>query len=1297
MSNDILTIKGSELRHASSEEIELQGIGFGESDDGLGLDNFRFYLYTRETVDRLNKETNDRINYMYAVDMVNTFGDQSVHGQKNFEHLQGLNENLIWNMLGELVVHSDGQRDTFGRNNAIARIRSEFVPRWVKPDGSVETFLTDVDGGNILDRIDEVDSDSRERDEQLQRNIDDVERGSVIRDNLLQTNIDNEELARKDEDTRLHERINHMYDEDMVNTYEDQSINGVKRFERVEAQTDDVIGNKDGDTVIVSDALRDTFGRNNAITRLRSSEIPRWVKPDGSAETFLTESHGSDIGDALDQLEQQINTVDSESRQRDQVLQDNIDTEESARIAADQQLQSNIDDEESARIAADEQLQSNIDAEELARINADEALQEEIDENAAEITRLDNSKEDNIPYGDPGQVAVVNDTGTGFDFIPAPSFDILKIRGAISEYTEGTDPNIFAVVSGDSLNSHLYKDTSPNSPDGDATGFAYIATEEFDAEISDGAGEITITAGDFLIWSEVVGEWTHVPVQTGARVDAINNLTGYVELVGSEGITISVNTENGRITIGIDATIARQADLLALAQRVAVNEEDIYDLLEDMVYVTNKLVELEGSIGDNATAIAEVTQRVGVNESNIETLFEDFDTHINDDQNPHGTTYDQVGAAAAVHEHTASQISDFNTAADARVRISYVGTGSEHDPDTDLAPQFISNHANSPDSTVYWHITQRFYTSASSDSNRTQLAIEYNTTENAPPRVAVRTHFSDVWTDWRFLGEGEGSVEWDDVLNKPSTFPPSAHTHAMGEITDLDPTTLMRTIGDQTVGGTKTFSVNPISTAEQSAAGNALTRRDYVDGNFGGLAASNTWTAATTKYQVIDDAATTNGGIRINTRSDRQLAYLYVNQTDGTANAQEFEVVLKAYDQAGTGDRAQIKLGGGVSGYDLELSATGGLGYVQSDSLVNITRPSSVMIQMNDNGSDASPTSNYMQWVNANASRRGFFGYGGASETLTIRNDNISGEGAIDLNNSAMDTGRVAVQSLCGNGWHNITSTVGQPLSLERTTGHANINIRYSGLLDGTWQNLYAGSTFGQFAVGSSADLSTAANQYALFGLGQSWIRGQLNFNQDRPTASNQADIFHNGATAAAHILRSMRENNSATWVWETIQSGQIRYSTGTNGAGATNLTLHASQGNVISNIQGSSWGHALQGAMQVNAASVSSAYSGVRWSNGARIQALGGEGGTMRLYPNSGSSSYLMIDQSAGLQMSNGDVIAFSASSSLDEEEQAPVEKFVGVEVGGVDSWTALNKMAEVIEALQEEINDLKAQIKTQ
>ena len=36
--------------------------------------------------------------------------------------------------------------------------------------------------------------------------------------------------------------------------------------------------------------------------------------------------------------------------------------------------------------------------------------------------------------------------------------------------------------------------------------------------------------------------------------------------------------------------------------------------------------------------------------------------------------------------------------------------------------------------------------------------------------------------------------------------------------------------GDQTIGGIKTFSSNPISSAAQGAGGSHLTRKDYVDG-----------------------------------------------------------------------------------------------------------------------------------------------------------------------------------------------------------------------------------------------------------------------------------------------------------------------------------------------------------------------------------------------------------------------------------------------------------------------------------
>jgi hypothetical protein len=51
--------------------------------------------------------------------------------------------------------------------------------------------------------------------------------------------------------------------------------------------------------------------------------------------------------------------------------------------------------------------------------------------------------------------------------------------------------------------------------------------------------------------------------------------------------------------------------------------------------------------------------------------------------------------------------------------------------------------------------------------------------------------FGDGATAWTSLSYGVASasgsttVEWTDVLNKPSTFTPSAHTHAISDVTNL--------------------------------------------------------------------------------------------------------------------------------------------------------------------------------------------------------------------------------------------------------------------------------------------------------------------------------------------------------------------------------------------------------------------------------------------------------------------------------------------------------------------------------
>lgn len=62
-----------------------------------------------------------------------------------------------------------------------------------------------------------------------------------------------------------------------------------------------------------------------------------------------------------------------------------------------------------------------------------------------------------------------------------------------------------------------------------------------------------------------------------------------------------------------------------------------------------------------------------------------------------------------------------------------------------------------------------------------------------------RSKFGDGATAWTALNysvgdsSGVGSIEWTSVTDKPTEFPPEAHTHLMEDITDLEfpPTTIM--------------------------------------------------------------------------------------------------------------------------------------------------------------------------------------------------------------------------------------------------------------------------------------------------------------------------------------------------------------------------------------------------------------------------------------------------------------------------------------------------------------------------
>ena len=55
-------------------------------------------------------------------------------------------------------------------------------------------------------------------------------------------------------------------------------------------------------------------------------------------------------------------------------------------------------------------------------------------------------------------------------------------------------------------------------------------------------------------------------------------------------------------------------------------------------------------------------------------------------------------------------------------------------------------------------------------------------------KAYIRAFEGSVWSSWRELGEssgGGGPIDWDDILNKPSQFPPSPHTHSIDDISGL--------------------------------------------------------------------------------------------------------------------------------------------------------------------------------------------------------------------------------------------------------------------------------------------------------------------------------------------------------------------------------------------------------------------------------------------------------------------------------------------------------------------------------
>jgi len=88
--------------------------------------------------------------------------------------------------------------------------------------------------------------------------------------------------------------------------------------------------------------------------------------------------------------------------------------------------------------------------------------------------------------------------------------------------------------------------------------------------------------------------------------------------------------------------------------------------------------------------------------------------------------------------------------------VNAIAIGSNSDPNTTLESYILSNHANSPSSSYYWHIQTLFYSTKAVNSNRVQIATSYNSDNN----MYIRRYFNNAWSDWtRLMKDGDSMIK----------------------------------------------------------------------------------------------------------------------------------------------------------------------------------------------------------------------------------------------------------------------------------------------------------------------------------------------------------------------------------------------------------------------------------------------------------------------------------------------------------------------------------------------------------
>ena len=268
---------------------------------------------------------------------------------------------------------------------------------------------------------------------------------------------------------------------------------------------------------------------------------------DPNAHQALFEAVYNKIEEESDGLHNEIVTETNRAKQAEQQLQDNIDNESAARQQADTTLQNNINAEKTAREQADTALRNSLDKEIGDRIDGEDAINAKINAHIQNKNNPHNVTVDQIGnvvksikganqailYGDVTLKGSrgVNTVGTGQN---------INIEGPM--YSVPADNSVDVLYNGITALSSNIAYTSEKSGLPSKTGWLYLVSyqvgQSFKKVIYNLDGTIYYTHG---------GETdTWIMIENNSGVESINDLTGIVTLVASNGNNVakSGNTLN---------------------------------------------------------------------------------------------------------------------------------------------------------------------------------------------------------------------------------------------------------------------------------------------------------------------------------------------------------------------------------------------------------------------------------------------------------------------------------------------------------------------------------------------------------------------------------------------------------------------------------------------------------------------------------------------------------------------------------------------------------------------------------